>query len=113
VRAFIKNVRSKKWVAFVTNIYVILLTAFLIWMFFFDTNSLLIQKELQDQIEALEAEKKYLEGAIQKDRALLKELSSKEALEKFARERYLLKKKNEEVFVIQYQDSLVQKQKDE
>ena len=89
-----------------TNIYVLLLTAFLIWMFFFDTNSLLIQSELQDQIKVLEAEKTFLEGAIKKDRALLNELSSKEALEKFARERYLLKKKNEDVFIIQYEDSV-------
>ncbi|MCW1953684.1 MAG: septum formation initiator family protein [Flavobacteriia bacterium] len=89
-----------------TNIYVLLLTAFLIWMFFFDTNSLLIQSELQDQIKVLEAEKTFLEKAIKKDRALLNELSSKEALEKFARERYLLKKKNEDVFIIQYEDSV-------
>ncbi len=89
-----------------TNIYVLLLTAFLIWMFFFDTNSLLIQTELQDQIKVLEAEKTFLEEAIKKDRALLNELSSKEALEKFARERYLLKKKNEDVFIIQYEDSV-------
>lgn len=89
-----------------TNIYVLLLTAFLIWMFFFDTNSLLIQSELQDQIKVLEAEKTFLEEAIKKDRALLNELSSKEALEKFARERYLLKKKNEDVFIIQYEDSV-------
>lgn len=89
-----------------TNIYVLLLTAFLIWMFFFDTNSLLIQSELQDQIKVLEAEKIFLEKAIKKDRALLNELSSKEALEKFARERYLLKKKNEDVFIIQYEDSV-------
>ncbi len=106
MRGFIKNLRSKKWVAFVTNIYVLLLTAFLIWMFFFDTNSLLIQSELQDQIKVLEAEKTFLEKAIKKDRALLNELSSKEALEKFARERYLLKKKNEDVFIIQYEDSV-------
>jgi cell division protein FtsB len=76
-------------------------------MFFFDTNSFLIQKELQSQIESLEAEKKYLEGEIEKDRKALKNLSSDEAMEKFARERYFMKKKNEAVFIIEYQDSIL------
>jgi cell division protein FtsB len=86
---------------------VLILSAFLVWMFFFDTNSFLIQKELQSQIESLEAEKKYLEGEIEKDRKALKNLSSDEAMEKFARERYFLKKKNEAVFIIEYQDSIL------
>lgn len=90
-----------------TNIYVLILSAFLVWMFFFDTNSFLIQKELQSQIESLEAEKKYLEEEIEKDRKALKNLSSDEAMEKFARERYFLKKKNEAVFIIEYQDSIL------
>ena len=76
-------------------------------MFFFDTNSFLIQKELQSQIETLEAEKKYLEEEIEKDIKALKNLSSDEAMEKFARERYFLKKKNEAVFIIEYQDSIL------
>ena len=80
---------------------------FLFWMFFFDTNSFRIQKELRVQIENLEAEKAYLEGEIDKDRKALKNLSSDEAMEKFARERYFLKKKNEAVFIIEYQDSIL------
>lgn len=99
--------RQKKWVSFVTNIYVLILSAFLVWMFFFDTNSFLIQKELQSQIENLKAEKKYLEEEIEKDRKALKNLSSDEAMEKFARERYFLKKKNEAVFIIEYKDSIL------
>ena len=74
---------------------------------FFDTNSFRIQKELRVQIENLEAEKAYLEGEIDKDRKALKNLSSDEAMEKFARERYFLKKKNEAVFIIEYQDSIL------
>ena len=76
-------------------------------MFFFDTNSFRIQKERRVQIENLEAEKAYLEGEIDKDRKALKNLSSDEAMEKFARERYFLKKKNEAVFIIEYQDSIL------
>ena len=103
----LKQFRQKKWFSFVTNIYVLILSAFLVWMFFFDTNSFRIQKELRVQIENLEAEKAYLEGEIDKDRKALKNLSSDEAMEKFARERYFLKKKNEAVFIIEYQDSIL------
>ena len=77
----LKQFRQKKWVSFVTNLYVLILSAFLVWMFFFDTNSFLIQKELRVQIENLEAEKEYLEGEIDKDRKALKNLSSDEAME--------------------------------
>lgn len=102
----LKKFRKKKWVAFATNIYVIILSVFLVWMLFFDTNSFLINRELQQHIWALEAEKAYLEKEIEKDRATLKEMASDSAIEKFSRERYLLKKRNEEVFIIEYQDSL-------
>jgi cell division protein DivIC len=102
----LKKFREKKWVAFVTNLYVVILSAFLIWMFFFDTNSFLIQSELQGQIDALEAEKEYLKEEIKKDRSILKKMSSNEAIEKLAREKYLLKKKNEDIFVIEFKDSI-------
>ena len=108
----LRKLRAKKWVAFVTNIYVLILSAFLVWMIFFDTNSFLIQQELQSQIQVLESEKEYLIEEIKKDRAVLKSLSTDEAIERFAREKYLLKKKNEEVFIIEYQDSLSSKKND-
>lgn len=106
----LKHLKTKKWFSVVTNLYVIILSVFLIWMVFFDTNSFLIQRELQNQIKILEAEKKYLKEEINKDRVILKQFSSQENLEKFARETYLLKKKNEEVFLIEFQDSINQKE---
>ena len=51
-------------------------------------------------------EKEYLELEIKKDREALKNMSSDQAMEQYARERYYLKKKNEEVFIIEYQDSI-------
>jgi len=102
----LKKFRENKWVIFHTNIYVLISSASLIWMFFFPTNSFLIQSELQGQIKALEAEKEYLKEEIKKDRSILKKMSSDEAIEKLAREKYLLKKKNEDVFIIEFKDSI-------
>ena len=95
-----------------TNMYVMVLTAFLIWMIFFDTNSLLIHLELKKEIKKLEKTQDFLEKEIVKDKKIIKKLSDKEELEKFAREEYYLKKRNEEIFLIEYEDSLQSNPKD-
>lgn len=92
--------------------YILVLTIFVIWMAFFDTNSLLIHLELQKEVKKLEKQKEFLQGEIDKDKEVLKKLSDKSELEKFARERYYMKKDNEEIFLIEYEDSLKTK-KDE
>lgn len=102
----LSGLKNKKWFRFARNIYVLVLTAFVIWMFFFDANSLLIHRELNQEIKKLEKQKEFLQGEIDKDKKVLKKLSDKEELEKFAREKYYMKKENEEIFLIEYEDSL-------
>ena len=105
----IKDIRNKKWFRLGPNIYVVTLTVFLIWMVFFDTNSLLIHLELKKQIKEREAQLEYLRKEIEKDKRTIKKLSNEKELEKFAREEYYLKKKNEEIYLIEYEDSLKKK----
>ncbi|WP_054559446.1 FtsB family cell division protein [Croceitalea dokdonensis] len=100
-----KTLREKKWFRVATNMYVLVLTLFVIWMAFFDTNSLLIHLELRKEINKLEEQKKFLQSEIAKDKKILKTLSSEEELEKFAREKYYMKKDNEEIFLIEHKDS--------
>ncbi|WP_417953275.1 FtsB family cell division protein [Flagellimonas spongiicola] len=88
------------------NIYVLVLTAFAVWMLFFDANSFLIHQELNQEIKKLEKQKEFLQGEIDKDKIILDKLSNKEELEKFAREKYYMRKANEEIFLIEYEDSL-------
>jgi len=88
------------------NIYIIVLTAFLIWMLFIDTNSWLTHRELNSQIELLEKQKRKLQQEIDKDHIVIRKFSSIEELEKYARERYFMKKENEEIYIIEYADSL-------
>lgn len=102
----LKTLRQQKWFKIMTNMYVMVLTAFLIWMIFFDTNSLLIHRELKKEIEKLEKTQDFLKKEIAKDKEIIKKLSNKDELEKFAREEYYLKKKNEEIYLIEYEDSL-------
>ncbi len=106
---WLKELRKKKWFAYVSNIYVLVLTVFVIWMLFFDTNSLLIHLELRKQIRKLEKQQEFLKEEIAKDKEVMDKLSNPEELEKFGREKYYLKKKNEEIYLIEYEDSLKNK----
>ncbi|CAM3341530.1 septum formation initiator family protein [Zobellia roscoffensis] len=106
-----KDLKKKKWFSILTNMYVLVLTVFVIWMLFFDTNSLLIHLELKKEIQKLEKQQEFLKDEIANDKKILKKLSDPEELEKFAREQYFLKKKDEEIYLIEYEDSLKIKEK--
>lgn len=83
------------------KIQVGLLLFFLIWMLFFDEYNWLRIRNDQQKLDALKTEKAYLLQKIEEDRAQLKTLQTDtQELERFAREKYLLKQKNEEVFII-------------
>ena len=101
-----KEIKKKRWFSILTNIYILILTVFVVWMIFFDTNSLLIHMELKKEINKLEKQKEFLKDEIEKDKEIIDRLSDPEELEKFAREQYYLKKKDEEIYIIEYEDSL-------
>ena len=101
-----KQLKQNKWFVFFSNIYVIILTIFVIWMVFFDTNSLLTQIQLQKEINALKKQKEHLHKEIANDKEMIKKLNDSGALEKFAREAYFFKKDGEEIYIIEYEDSL-------
>jgi cell division protein FtsB len=75
-------------------------------MLFWDSNSLLIHKELNEDISDLENEKNYYRNEIAKDKKAIEALSTDEGIEKMAREKYYMKKANEDIFIIEYEDSL-------
>ncbi len=88
------------------NGFLLTLMAFGVWMLFFDNNSWFIHNELNNEIESLENEKRYYQKEIDKDNKTIKKLRYKDGLEKFAREEYYMKRENEEIFIIEYEDSL-------
>jgi hypothetical protein len=75
-------------------------------MLFFDTNSFRILWSLESKIDDLEGQKKELIRQIQDDRMFIEKLSDSIELEKFGRENYYLKKADEEIFIIEFRDSL-------
>ena len=86
---------------------------FAIWMLFIDSNSLIIHRELNNDKNDQENEKEYYRKEMKKDKKAIKELSTKEGVEKLARERYYMKKENEDIYIIEYEDSLKLKKTDE
>ncbi len=95
------------------NIFVIVIVIFTIWMLFFDANSYLMHRELNKEMDALEAEKEYYKNEIEKDKKAIQELSTEEGIEKLAREKYYMKKDSEEIYIMEYEDSLKNQKKDE
>ena len=89
-----------------TNIYVAITIIFLIWMIFFDVNSFLSHYQLNSEINELKEQKKNLEIEIEKDKNLIEYLKDMDNYEAFAREKYYMKKKDEEIYIIEYADSL-------
>ena len=70
-------------------------------MLFFDKNDLVSQYEYHQQVNNLKQERDFYKSETEKVSKDLDELTSDpEKLEKFAREKYLMKKENEDVFVI-------------
>ena len=83
------------------NFYFVTSVIFLIWMLFFDSNDLFSQFRLSSKLRTLEHEMEYYQEKIEEvkdDREEL--LSNDELMEKYARERYFMKKPNEDLYVI-------------
>lgn len=95
------------------NIYLLVFIVFVIWMLFFDAHSLLFHHELNGDIEELEYQKEHYKNEMIKDNKSIKELSTEEGIERTARETYNMKKPNEDIFIIEYEDSIAKQKQDE
>jgi cell division protein DivIC len=85
----------------VRNTYFLLGISFFFWMLFFDSEDFITQYTLWRKLNNLQAEKVYYLEEIEKVRQDREELTSNEALlEKFAREKYFMKKKKEDLYIV-------------
>jgi len=103
-----KEFRKKPIVQFLSNRYVIIIVIFLVWMLFFDENSFLNHHELNKEIDKLEKSTDYYEKNIKKDKKDIEILNNPDSLERFAREEYRMKKKEEDIYIIEF-DTLKKK----
>lgn len=83
------------------NRYILAMIIFGIWMLFFDRNSMINQYRLLSTLHNLNIEKTYYQTEILQDSAALVKLqNSKVELERYAREKYLMKRDNEDIYII-------------
>lgn len=90
---------------FLRNKFVLTSVIFVLWMTFFDQNNLLERRKSTREFRQLSEEKDYYQKKIEEDRKRIRELkTNNDNLEKFAREQYLMKKDNEDIFIIVDED---------
>lgn len=93
----IKNIIQSKR----NNFFLILGVIFFIWMLFFDSANLLTLFRLLKKYRNLNSEKEYYETNIQKLTKYKNALENdKEMLEKIAREKYFMKKPDEQIILV-------------
>ena len=92
----------KKIPSFFRNKILLASLFFLIWMLFFDRNDMFTQMERRSELDELRQSKQYFEKQIAENRKFSKDLQfNASAIEKYAREKYLMKRENEDLFIIQ------------
>jgi cell division protein DivIC len=89
--------RFPRWLA---SKYLIAITAFIVWMFFFDKNDLGLQSRRRDELKKLRQSETELAKQISQSKVELNLLKTNSAtIEKYAREKYFMKKDNEDLYI--------------
>jgi len=95
------NSTGKKLGKILLNKYLIVFFAYTVFVTFFDQHSLIYRWQTHQKITQMEKEYKFYQDEIKTNKQKKFELqSSKENLEKFAREHYYMKKENEDIFIV-------------
>jgi cell division protein FtsB len=89
-------------ISLLKNKFLLATTAFVVWMLFFDRNDVFTQMQRKGELNELKQSKAYFEKQIAENRKFSKDLQfNASAIEKYAREKYLMKRDNEDLFIIQ------------
>ena len=93
--------RAKQTFRIITNKYLVALAVFGAMMLFFDDNNLFVQLDRKRQLNELLTQKAYYEKQINTTSSELNNLQKSTAsIEKFVREHYVMKRDNEDIFVV-------------
>ena len=101
----LKNlIANYPFLKFLANRYILVLIVFIVWVLFLDNYSYLEHRVLDKEIEEIEDNIKYYKTEIKKDSASIKHLKNNDRVEKYAREKYYMKRENEDIYFIEYED---------
>jgi cell division protein FtsB len=98
----LSKLKNNKIIKVLTNVFVLIFIPFFIWMLFFDENSYIVHRKFDKEIDDLENTISFYQQKINENKTTIKKLEDSVQLERFAREKYLMKKENEEVYIIEF-----------
>ncbi|XOV67751.1 MAG: septum formation initiator family protein [Fluviicola sp.] len=93
----------KKALGLLKNKFILATVIFVVYTLLLDDNDIFNIISQRRKLNALQTEKAQFEQELNKTRNTLKKLEDRSEIEKFAREKKLFKKDNEDVFVIFYE----------
>ncbi|GEM54864.1 septum formation initiator [Flavobacterium branchiophilum NBRC 15030 = ATCC 35035] len=99
-----KKDANKEKLPFWKNKYIVISIGFFIWMMFLDNYSFFDHRFLDNQIDELNENKWYYQQEIAKDKHSIKLLKNEGQIEKYAREKYFMKKDSEDVYIVEFKD---------
>jgi len=83
------------------RLFIMITLLFAIWMLFIDDFNVFHRLSLNQKINNLEQQKEYYKNEIESDSMLIKTLKNNpDSMERYAREKYLMKKENEDIFLV-------------
>jgi len=92
----------KRIPSYLRNKFILATIGFVVWMLFFDRNDVFTQAQRRGELNQLKRSKEFFEKQIAENRKFSNDLQfNASAIEKYARERYMMKRDNEELFIIQ------------
>jgi len=104
-----KIVARFPFLGYLGNKYILVLLGFIIWMLFLDNYSYIEHRILNKEINELENNIEYYKNEIYKDSVKIKKLKNDAEIEKYAREKYYMKRENEDVYIIEHENNNTKK----
>ena len=93
--------KGKKLIGIIRNKYLITFILFSVWLIVFDQNNLIDRFKTRKYLSKLVQDTSHFHENIIKDKEIIYQLETNtDNLEKFAREKYMMKADDEDVFII-------------
>ncbi|HKX86504.1 MAG TPA: septum formation initiator family protein [Flavobacterium sp.] len=99
---------ENNWLIFIGNKYFLVTLFFIIWMVFLDNYSYFDHRILNQEKEELEDNKAYYQGETKKDKEQIKRLKNPNEIEKYAREKYYMKREKEDIYIVEFEGDTIE-----
>lgn len=107
-----KKITSKyPFLKFIGNRYVLVIIFVGVWLLFLDNYSYFEHQPLNKKLKELEDNRDYYINEIKKDSTSIQNLKNADKTEHYAREKYYMKRENEDIYIIDYPGDSIEKQK--